>query len=488
MTGVRTPAVQFYASSSSKGSTVPRAAPLGSASSSSSSLSSMAATLVSGGPVLHQFHHHPSHRPPSTSPPSISPISPAATMGTPQEMLMLPPPPRNPADQSEIERRQQHIAWLNQVNAMAMMNQQQVVVAPYTLVPTPVYPPPAQQQQPPQESEERRAKRLARNRESARQSRRRKKENLARLSAMVNGLQGEIEEERRLKLNDMEDNLQELRRDAIEKLPNDVVNHESICELLDTLGPNCMIRQNCTSFQYLALRQLMLPKYQVFILWLTIRPEGFFTAGKEDRIKVDPTRAIGRLSSKQIGEDISNSWKKELPKVDKNAPCRDELLDADDRALKSGPDEPSRLWPLVCYELSISVDQEEKLLNFFKSARESPTLAADRSDMSDATKMVSNMKRGILNHGQSTAGRSENLFLSTLSPDQSAKYFKWYAQNADRVKRTPPAAFIKKEPVETKESSLSDLCKRLHDVLRIPDTGKDMYNCEELGKPELDLE
>jgi hypothetical protein len=86
-------------------------------------------------------------------------------MGTPQEMLMLPPPPRNPADQSEIERRQQHIAWLNQVNAMAMMNQQQVVVAPYTLVPTSVYPPPVQQQQPPQESEERRAKRLARNRD-----------------------------------------------------------------------------------------------------------------------------------------------------------------------------------------------------------------------------------------------------------------------------------------------------------------------------------
>jgi hypothetical protein len=79
-------------------------------------------------------------------------------------------------------------------------------------------------------------------------------------------------------------------------------------------------------------------------------------------------------------------------------------------------------------------------------------------------------------------------FFLPVSPDQSAKYFKWYAQNADRVMQTPPAAFVKKEPIETKESSLSDLCKRLHDVLRIPDNGKDFSNCEELGKPELDVE
>lgn len=468
----RTPAVHFYGSSSSKGSKVPRAAPLGSASSSSSSLSSMAATLVSGGPVLHQYHQHPNHRPATTSPPSISPISPAATMGTPQEMLMLPPPPRNPTDQSEVERRRQHVAWLNQVNAMALMNQQQQQVPAYALAPTPVYPPPPSQQQP-QESEERRAKRLARNRESARQSRRRKKENLARLSAKVNGLQGEIEVERRLKLNDMEDNMQRLRSNAIQNLPEESVDPESIRELLDSLGPNCAIRQNCTSFQYSALRQLMLPKYQVFILWLTKQEGSFFTAGKEEKIKIDPSRVIGRLSSKQVGEEITTIWKKALPKETKSYPSNDGLLDADeeddDRTLKSGPDEPTRLWPLVCYELSISVDQEEKILAFCKSARESVTLPHNRRLMADATKMVSNMKRGVLTHGQSTVGRSENLFLSTLSADQSAKYFKWYAENGDRLKKTHPVTMAKQEPCETdQESSLSDICKRLQDVLKIP--------------------
>lgn len=418
-------------------------------------------------------------------------------MGTPQEMLMLPPPPRNPNDQSEVERRRQHIAWLNQVNAMALMSQQQQQQVPaYALAPTPVYPPPPVQQQqqsaPPQESEERRAKRLARNRESARQSRRRKKENLARLSAMVNGLQGEIEVERRLKLNEMEENLQILRNDAIQSLSERFADEESIRELLDSLGPNCAIRQNCTSFQYSALRQLMLPKYQVFILWLTIQEGVFFTAGKEERIKIDPSRAIGRLSSKQVGEDITNTWKKALPKETKGGSPNAELdadeEEDDDRALKSGPDEPTRLWPLLCYELSISVDQEEKMLAFCKNARESPTLASDRVSMSEAIKMVSSMKRGVLTHGQSTVGRSENLFLSTLSADQSAKYFKWYAENGDRLQQTSRVEIVKQEALETEqERTLSDICKLLHDVLKIPDNEyMSSPTWEELEPPTLD--
>ena len=141
----------------------------------------------------------------------------------------------------------------------------------------------------------------------------------------------------------------------------------------------------------------------------------------------------------------------------------------DDRTLKSGPDEPTRLWPLVCYELSVSVDQEEKILSFCKCARESVSLPMDRRLMADATKMVSNMKRGVLTHGQSTVGRSENLFLSTLSADQSAKYFKWYDANVDRLKKVNPVTIVKQEACEAdQESSLSDICKRLQDVLKIP--------------------
>ena len=90
--------------------------------------------------------------------------------------------------------------------------------------------------------------------------------------------------------------------------------------------------------------------------------------------------------------------------------------------------------------------------------------------MSDAIKMVANMKRGVLTHGQSTVGRSENLFLSTLSAEQSAKYFKWYASNGDRLEQRSRTSIPKQEALETDhERTLSGICKLLHDVLRIPD-------------------
>jgi hypothetical protein len=477
----RTPAVNFYAAVSYKDSTVPRSAPLGSASSSSSSLSSMAATLVSGGPIMPRYHQHDAGRRPSLSPPSMSPISPAATMGTPQENLMLPPPPRHSNDPAEVERRKQHVAWLNQVNAMAVMNQHQVIVSSsYALAPAPVYPPPhsALSAQTQQESEERRAKRLARNRESARQSRRRKKENLARLSSMVNNLQAEIELERRVRLNEMEMNLQTLRQEAIaemedkiiglssqvtDEIQEDVAGFELIRDIFDSLGPNCTIRQNCTSFQFTALKQLMLPRYQVFILWLTLQQEGFFTAGKEEKIKVDPTKAFGRLSSKQIGEEITTKWKKSLPKSLKDQNQYDE----DERYMKAGPNEPMRFWPLLCFELSISVDQEEKLLQLFRGSRESKTLPSCRSHMYDASKMLANIKCGLLNHGQSTAGRCENLYLTTLRPSQTAKFLDWYSKNSSRLlSNSESSRQIPSLEIE-KTCSLSGLCKRIEDVLTI---------------------
>jgi hypothetical protein len=487
----RTPAVNFYASVSSRESAVPRSAPLGSASSSSSSLSSMAATLVSGGPIMPRYHQNDASRRPSLSPPSMSPISPAATMGTPQENLMLPPPPRHPTDQAEAERRIQHVAWLNQVNAMAVMNQQQVIVtSSYALAPVTVYPPPhstqATQSQTQQESEERRARRLARNRESARQSRRRKKENLARLSTMVNNLQAEIELERRLRLNEMEFNLQKLRQKAIVEIENktidlsipvantiteDILGFELIKDMLDSFGPNCTIRQNCTSFQFSALKQLMLPKYQVFILWLTMQQEGFFTAGKEEKLKVDPSKAFGRLSSKQIGEEITTKWKKALPttslKNQNHLSDSQQIYEEDERYIKAGPDEPNRLWPLLCFELSISVDQEEKLLQLFRAARESKTLPTNRSEMCDAAKMLGNIKYGLLNHGQSTAGRCENLYLSTLRPNQSAKFLNWYSKNSDRILSASSDSRQDLGLEKEKPCTLSGLCKKLEDVLTI---------------------
>jgi hypothetical protein len=307
-----TPAVQFYPNTAPGTASAPQPAPLQlqpyphqhyhpvthqqhgtpviSNSSSGSSLSSMAATLVHGGPMLPQHHHAQSHAPASTSPVmynTLSPISPAAVIGTGQENLMLPPPPRYAVDTD----KQQHLQWLQQVNSMVM----QVPSYPQHIVPQPYggYPlaPSFEAQRPAPslvESEEKRAKRLARNRESARQSRRRKKEHLVTLSKKVNQLQDVLEKERRASLATMDVALKEKRARIVAEFVDGGVIHSDYLEhvIRETL-PNSNVKQGTILFQYTTLKQALLPKYEEFILWLTLREEEFFTKGKDERTKAE---------------------------------------------------------------------------------------------------------------------------------------------------------------------------------------------------------
>jgi hypothetical protein len=109
-----TPVLQHFLSASSSANGAIRGEPRSyppttvTTSGSSSSLSSMAAALVSGGPMLQQFHDmHLPHRDSMGSLPiarkdslgsfsleNPSPISPAAFIGSGHENLMLPPPQR----------------------------------------------------------------------------------------------------------------------------------------------------------------------------------------------------------------------------------------------------------------------------------------------------------------------------------------------------------------------------------------------------------
>lgn len=61
----------------------------------------------------------------------------------------------------------------------------------------------------------------------------------------------------------------------------------------------------------------------------------------------------GKISSKQVGEDLTNK----MDDSSENGEKPNQTAGAFDKA---------RMWPLVCFELSISVDQEEKLMNAHK--------------------------------------------------------------------------------------------------------------------------
>jgi hypothetical protein len=238
------------------------------------------------------------------------------------------------------------------------------------------------------ESEEKRARRLERNRESARKSRRRKKERLSLLEEQVAGLHSVIETERRKEINTMEKSLLEAQERQIvlfreENLSKAEITQElkpKLLTLVQMTGPNCPVRRAVVEFQYNTLRNIFLPRHQKFLLWLTLHPETYFTAGKELHAKREGKQVLrvtsAKVSSKQIGEELTNGPKPEegtgestsSSTSSKQAP-RDNIdpETGEERAAQVAQafDAP-KMWPLICFELSISVDQEERFLQTHK--------------------------------------------------------------------------------------------------------------------------
>lgn len=76
----------------------------------------------------------------------------------------------------------------------------------------------------------------------------------------------------------------------------------------------------------------------------------------------------GRVSSKQIGDELTNGWKTEKSDGKKNSKAEKPDLAERSNPTSRALDAP-RVWPLLCFELSISVDQEERLLQSLKRYR-----------------------------------------------------------------------------------------------------------------------
>jgi hypothetical protein len=350
---------------------------------------------------------------------SLSPISPAAMIGHGNEELMLPPSPRSiNGPQTKVggtqhqPPRQSHLDWLQHINNLA---KQAAVVAPNneTSVQAPIAPvqqlpqqtamhpavmpypgvaglPMAyghapmyytqaalnqlqqQTQAPAPESEEKRAKRLERNRESARKSRRRKKEKLFLLEDKVADLHGQIETARTIQINLMNPQLQAFFLQRIVQLDAEMAvratGKDQIVTIIKGTGHNCAVKRAVVDFQYSKLKQTLLPHYQKFLVWLTLHPETWFTAGKEDHAQRESARNVvritsGKISSKQVGDEVTNGSTLEdgtivPPSVPESPSANGEKANQTAQAF-----DELRMWPLLCFELSISVEQEERILH-----------------------------------------------------------------------------------------------------------------------------
>ena len=317
------------------------------------------------------------------------------------------------------------------------------------------------------EDAERRARRLARNRESARQSRRRKKEQLQVMSEKVVRTYDAFEKERREILNSMESGLSSARASLLSSPFEYGSLALTMKRVADTMGPNCRLRIAATNFQYNALSRSLLPTHRRFLLWLSLQPPEFFTEAKDERAKTS-----GRVSSKQVGEEIStassNPGDKANNKSAKSKTSKKNVISALNNKTQY------EVWPLFCWDMQVSVEQEERFVNAYQTTRN--RYASDRVTLASSLELVANMKRVTESYTDAVGESTNRSLLSCLSPDQTARYLKWMQERKNKERCRNILLVPKGNSGTTGESernsscgvtTLDDLCKTLIKVLKM---------------------
>lgn len=302
------------------------------------------------------------------------------------------------------------------------------------------------------ESEERRARRLERNRESARLSRRRKKETLLFLGKKVQKLQDSLDKLRAAQVLEMESQLASI------EVKNDVN------QMILRYKQHADVRKQVSIFQYNTMKETLLPQHYQFLLWISNHPaDTFYTAAKDSRPK-----GSSKMSSKQIGEEIFSTERQQLNQRQSN------------RLLECKTDDVNRFWPLFCYEMSFSVEQEEKFksrymdrLSKIRQQRRRKVPSATEGDKSSVIRLASafalvsklSETTSIHDRYNVVAIRRKRLLLQILSESQCVAFLRWMKVNMERCTGLSRSESMVKS-INT-AVPLDQLCEELERTLNI---------------------
>lgn len=81
--------------------------------------------------------------------------------------------------------------------------------------------------------------------------------------------------------------------------------------------------------------------------------------------------------------------------------------------------------------------------------------------------MAINVRKGVLFQAHAASMRANTTLLDILTPEQSIKYLQWMAVNRDKCRGTLHQQTERNVEMSNNET-LSDICKRLDEVLRFP--------------------
>jgi len=198
--------------------------------------------------------------------------------------------------------------------------------------------------------DEKKAKRLAKNRESARASRRKNKEYLERLEWSNTELTNQLREAKWAYLDGCAPELRRLRGDEVRHLHNlwqerqranrplTPYEEQMYAEMARAIhakyGPASAEHRVLCDYEHAELRNKFLPHHQRFLLWLTGQSDQFF-----ERVDGNTSDMYKwTTSNKFIGDKLFSQGK-----------------------TYAHTDHGGGMWQLLCHEIGISLDQEEKL-------------------------------------------------------------------------------------------------------------------------------
>ncbi|GMH80782.1 hypothetical protein TrST_g14376 [Triparma strigata] len=272
---------------------------------------------------------------------------------------------------------------------------------------------------------QKRQRRLERNRESARLSRRRRKQYLEVLEDKVSALSEEMDVGRRAHVKSAVSQIVKLRKEAIaSEIPAAVPEMTALMHKLDeALSTNCAELRVALQFHKQQLTSLVLPNEMRFVLWLTLQNPVFFLAGRSDQ---------QRLSAARIGEKM--------------------LL----RGITSAaPD--SGMWALVCNDIGVSYDQEEKIRAYQRSVLNDKRTWVDRHSIGTIGRTIQRTYEALKGAGKLMEDGKE-AERNVLSMEQRLKLMKYCSDNKERLKKV-----FGKSP-EQKNKDLNELLASVHNL------------------------
>lgn len=257
--------------------------------------------------------------------------------------------------------------------------------------------------------QERRQRRLERNRESARQSRQKRKQFLEELEDNVCALSETMDKGRKQHVAESVGIILKLREEKLRAFDEELLfNQNKVLDpnfgeghataLFTRLSRSSEELRIASMFRKEQLKSMVIPIHLKCMLWLTLQNDHYFRGGRA---------ASERLSAARIGEKMLHSGNDCVPPT-------------------------SGMWPLLCHEVSLSYDQEERMRQFQRIMLTAQSSWIERHTVFASSKLIETLGESI-NRVPEMLRRRETKVYGGLTAIQKLKFLSWANKNKNKV-------------------------------------------------------